>query len=360
MVRTPTLRAVREERVAVLLNAQARSVTDAVRTDLARFVPPEDLYYSRTFREAQSIARDVLDKSYDTVLTGGGDGTFCGFANPILDLVSEAASQARVAGGTVARGTSRLSAPRFGALRLGTGNALASFCGASSRRTGVIEDILRTCAGDTPRTIDLHLVEVDGKRAPFAGLGFDAQVLNDYMRVKGALKLSALKKLAATPAGYVWSGIMHTAPRMLLKRDAEVEIVNEGAPAMQIGPDGRDLGRPIGTGEILFRGKVSIAAAGTVPCYGFGYQIFPHALKSPGRFQLRLSAMGVFSAVRHIPTVWRGQTPEGVLDFHCERVRMRFSRPMPLQVGGDAEGYRDEVVIGMAREAARLVDFRRV
>src|SRR5947209_20468621 len=69
------------ERVAVLLNANAKSVSEHLKRELENFVPPDDLYYSRCFDDARSIARTVLDKGYRTVLTGGGDGTFVGYVN---------------------------------------------------------------------------------------------------------------------------------------------------------------------------------------------------------------------------------------------------------------------------------------
>src|SRR2546430_16863989 len=73
------------ERVAVLLNANARSVSETLKRELENFVPPEDLYYSRCFDDARSIARQVLEKGYRTVLTGGGDGTFVGYVNCLFE-----------------------------------------------------------------------------------------------------------------------------------------------------------------------------------------------------------------------------------------------------------------------------------
>ncbi|HZX67155.1 MAG TPA: hypothetical protein VFE76_17250, partial [Myxococcales bacterium] len=68
-----------QKKVAVLLNGNARAVTEQLRRELEQFVPPEDLFFSRTFEDARSIARTVLDRGYPTVLTGGGDGTFVGY-----------------------------------------------------------------------------------------------------------------------------------------------------------------------------------------------------------------------------------------------------------------------------------------
>ena len=39
------------------------------------------------------------------------------------------------------------------------------------------------------------------------------------------------------------------------------------------------------------------------------------------------------------------------------KYRTSFERPTPLQIGGDAEGLRDEVTFGMAANPVELVDF---
>src|SRR3954471_2249119 len=106
------------ERVAVLLNANARSVSDGLKRELENFVPPEDLYYSRCFDDARLIARQVLDKGYRTILTGGGDGTFVGYVNCLFE-------EAQAQGGSFARGALKLAPvpahalelPRFGVLK---------------------------------------------------------------------------------------------------------------------------------------------------------------------------------------------------------------------------------------------------
>src|SRR5580692_4483219 len=117
-------------RVAVLLNPNAKRVSAAVRGAIANVVSPEDIFVSHSESEARRIARTVVARGYQTVFTGGGDGTFMGFLNKICDCV----------------GSTRL--PRFGILRLGTGNALASHVGAASARgAGVLDDLLRVRAG---------------------------------------------------------------------------------------------------------------------------------------------------------------------------------------------------------------------
>ena len=343
----------RTDKVAVLLNANARNVSDGLKRELENFVPPEDLYYSRCFEDARTIARQVLDKGYHTILTGGGDGTFVGYVNCLFE-------QAQQPSGATLRGAYKLlpvpahavELPRFGVLKLGTGNALADYSGASGRRLGVVEDILRARSGEVSIARPLHLLSHQGKRAPFAGLGIDAAVLNDYVSVKDRLGPGA--------AGYFCSIVGKTLPACLLQRSVPtVEVVNLGGPVQQLGPDGKQVGSDIERGEILFRGPCKIAAAGTVPNYGFGFQIFPHALMAPGRFQLRLTAIGVPKILANLRTLWRGgPAPAGIYDFHCDRVLIKFDREMPLQVGGDAEGYRREVIFEMAERPLELIDFR--
>ena len=348
------------ERVAVLLNANARSVSERLRRELEQFVPTDDLFYSRSFDDARSIARTVLSRGYRTVLTGGGDGTFVGFANCILDA-AEAPEGIAVgrSGSALKLDPARAPVPRFGVLKLGTGNAVAGMAGASGRRVGVVEDILRARSGELAGVQQIHLLSVDGKRAPFAGCGIDAKLLNDYVDLKTKLSGGALAFAGQGGLGYFCSVAAKTLPHYLFQRGvSEIEVVNLGRGAVQLGPDGTPIGREIGHGEIIYKGACKMAAAGTVPYYGFGFTMFPHALRSPGRFQLRLTAIGVPKILANLRSLWRGgPPPSGVHDFHCEKVLIRFDREMPLQVGGDAEGYRREVTLEMVERPLELIDF---
>ena len=350
------------ERVAVLLNANAKAVSEGLRRELENFVPADDLFYSRSFEDARAISRTVLDRGYRTVLTGGGDGTFVGYVNCLFEEAAQRPLQSTRNGALqlAPLHAHDLQLPRFGVLKLGTGNALAEFAGASARRVGVVEDILRTRSGECSASRPLHLLSHEGKRAPFAGLGIDAAVLNDYVGLRQKLRGGKLEFAGTGGLGYFWSVVGKTIPTALLQRDApNVEIVNLGGPAQQVGPDGKPVGRDIARGEILYKGPCRIAAAGTVPCYGFGFRIFPHALRSPGSFQLRLTAMSAPRILANLRTIWRGETPRsGILDFSCDKVLVKFDRDMPLQVGGDAEGYRREVVLEMAERPLELLDFR--
>ncbi len=348
------------ERVAVLLNANAKSVSERLRRQLEDFVPADDLFYSRTFDDARSIAHTVLARGYRTVLTGGGDGTFVGFANCILDAAANRGGVSVGRGGAAVRLAPQLQpVPRFGVLKLGTGNAVAGLAGASGRRVGVVEDILRARSGEASATRQLHLLQVGGKRAPFGGLGYDAKVLNDYVDFKKSVRGGPLAFAGMGGLGYFCAIAGKTIPHYVFQRGLpQIEVVNLGGPCQQVGPDGRPVGRDIEHGEIVYKGPCKLAAAGTVPFYGFGFQIFPHALRAPGRFQLRLTAITVPRILGNLRKIWKGGTPDGILDFHCDKVLVKFDREMPVQIGGDAEGYRREVVLEMAERPIELLDFR--
>src|SRR5262249_3707685 len=346
----PSLQTALEPKVAVLLNANARQVSNRTLRALTHVVSPEDLFVSRSEIDARRIAQTVVERRYDTVFCGGGDGTFVAFATEIIRQHKKTpAPWARL--------------PRFGVLKLGTGNGLASFVQASPQRGHrFLEDVLRVRSGEArPRPLDLLLV--DGKRTPFAGLGADARLLNDYAWVKSNLGLGPAKHLIHGGLGYFSAVALKTLPYFLTHpTSVECEVTNGSrSPAYRLGPSGSPIGEPIAPGATLVAGKVMMAAAGTIPFYGFDFKIFPFAAKRPGMMHLRLAAAPPAALLANRPKLWKGRWfPEGIQDFHAREVRIRFEEPMPFQIGGDAEGLRDEVLFELAPEAVEVMDFAQV
>lgn len=328
--------------VAVLLNANAKAVNADVRRALAHVVPDEDLFCSTTHEEATAIAEEVVARRYGTVFTGGGDGTFVGWVNRILESAERRAARP----------------PRFGVLALGTGNAVAEMVGATPRRHA--DDLARFVRGEVERFRRLDLLTCEGRRTPFAGAGIDAAVLNDYVWLKRRLSGTPIAKLGVGLAGYGLAVALRSAPRAVLeRRPTYCEIVNVGRPAWRLDGKGNRIGRPIAHGELLYAGPAMLAAASTVPYYGLGLKVFPYTEAAQGMMQLRVvTAIGVSTLLMNLPSIWSGTfAHQGLLDFHAERVALRFERPTPLQIGGDAEGLRDEVTFGMAANPVELVDF---
>ena len=77
-------------RIAVVVNGNARSVTDDVISTLDQILMGGDLFVSRRVEEGADIARTLVNRGYGTVLTGGGDGTFTVM---VTEVIKEARRQ---------------------------------------------------------------------------------------------------------------------------------------------------------------------------------------------------------------------------------------------------------------------------
>ncbi len=327
------------EETAVLLNANAKQVSPRVRQALADLVPEGHLFFSRDPEEAHRIADAVVSRGYSTVFTGGGDGTFVSWVNHILDRTE----------------TRSAPTPRFGILALGTGNAVAEMVGAGRP----VDDLRRHLSGEVLPGRRLDLVSVEGRRTPFASAGLDAAVLNDYYWLRSRLPGRA-GRLASGISGYALAIALRSAPRQILQRDpAYCEIVNTGSPAWRLDAAGERVGCPVAHGELLYAGPAMLAAGGTVPYYGYKLKAFPFAGRRAGTLQVRVfSRIPVPALLMNVRDIFSGdfQHP-GLLDFEADRVEMSFDRPVPFQVGGDAEGRREKVTLGIAPRSVELLDY---
>lgn len=329
-------------RIAVVLNGNAKSVTHEIIDLLDQIVFGGDLFVSRSLEEGVEIAKTIVFRGYGTVLTGGGDGTF-------VHVVTQVVREARRRG---------VKPPRFGFLRLGTGNALAWVVGASPPRRGmgVAADIarLRTDAGYRP----MRLLEVDEMLTPFAGVGLDATVLMQYNRTKKALGQTPLKRFAPGALGYFVAVTTQTLPGYLFAEVPRVTVVNAGAPAYRIGPDGGMIGAPVETGEVIFEGPAKMVACSTIQTYGFGLKAFPFAEDNPDRMQMRIINVSPMAVPHNIFKIWKGTFHDQahMFDTLVERVTVKSVEPIPLQIGGDPHGSRREVTFSLA-EPIELVDF---
>src|SRR5687768_13500278 len=62
--------------VAIVLNRNARGVTDQAIRRVCKLHPASDVFVSTSLEESRRIARLVVERGYDMALLGGGDGTF--------------------------------------------------------------------------------------------------------------------------------------------------------------------------------------------------------------------------------------------------------------------------------------------
>jgi len=328
---------------AALLNGRARKVTPAAVRALRRALPRATLLVSVDFDQARRHVRALIKDRPEVILSGGGDGA----AMRLLNFWREEG------GGEL---------PTLGMLRLGTGNAWARVVGAPeffahARKLARLRD--------EPLPIrEFSLLEVENHLSHFAGVGWDARILNDYQRnldkrssqLVGSRLASWLHKGVR---GYLYSVARITIPeewaRLRGQGHAQVALENLGVEVFRLSA-GQAL--PLPGAGLLHEGPISVGAASTIPEWGYGLRAFPHALLKPGFINVRVYQGHVIDAVVNAPKIWRGVEVSGMYDWFGTAVRMRFSRPMPFQIGGDAMGERAEIVLRKAAEKVRVVDWR--
>ena len=329
------------DRVAVVLNGNARQVTDELVESFDQLVGSGDLFLSRSLDEAQGIALEIVESGYPVVLTGGGDGTF-------VQMVTAITKEAR---------SRNQEPPRFGLLRLGTGNSLAWALGAGTSHKGVIADLKRLRHDSAHR--DFRLIEVQDLLTPFAGAGFDALGLKHFHEVRSVVRhLPWVGKRASGAVSYAISIPTLTIPELALRPRMEVRIVNRGA-AERLDRDGRPSGPAIEKGEVIFEGACIAALVSTIPYWGFGARVFPVAEDRPAdRFCLRVVATNPLQIAAHMLSAWKGTyRDENLIDVYAEDVELQFGKPTAIEIGGDPAGMTDTMHARLHPEPIKLIDY---
>ncbi len=329
-------------RIAVVVNGNAKSVNEDVISSIDQILRGGDLFVSRHISEAAEIAQIIAARAYGTVLTGGGDGTF-------TVMVTEVSKACRTLG---------KAAPRFGLLKLGTGNALAWVVGPSPLgRKNASADIERLHREAGSKKI--HLVDVEGFLTPFAGLGADAQILADYNFTKSVLTGTPFAAFGKGLAGYGIAAVTRSLPGYLLRKMPQIRIVNEGDDAWPVDPRGVQKSRAVKRGETIYEGKARLTGLSTIPYYGFGMRLFPFATTTEHRMNLRLLTLGSAQFVSNLRGIWSGtyHDPRYISDFLVDRIRIECDSPVDFQIGGDAQGTRTTLEASVSREAIELVDY---
>ena len=329
------------DRIAVVLNGNARQVTDDLVESFDQLVGSGDLFLSRSLDEAQGIALEIVEAGYPVVLTGGGDGTF-------VQMVTAITKEAR---------SRNQEPPRFGLLKLGTGNSLAWALGAGTSHKGVIADLKRLRHDSAHR--DFRLIEVQDLLTPFAGAGFDALGLKHFHEVRSIVRhLPWVGKRASGAVSYAISIPTLTIPELALRPRMEVRIVNRGA-AERLDRDGRPCGPAIEKGEVIFEGACIAALVSTIPYWGFGARVFPFAEDRPAdRFCLRVVATNPLQIAAHMLSAWKGTyRHENLIDVYAEDVELQFGKPTAIEIGGDPAGMTDSMHARLHPEPIKLIDY---
>lgn len=334
-------------KVAIVINGAARSVDEYVINHIRDGIGDEKLYVCTSLSQMKETAKKIVEKQYDAVLLGGGDGTFSKWVTAIMNLNPK-------------------KIPAFGILRLGTGNGVAEALGTpplivgpfgTSGFTGELAQ-----ARNPDARIEQTMLKIGEQYAPFAGMGLDAFVLNDYHSIKEFLdKIPLMPKRGRGAFDYAMAITTLSFWRFVSNSLPWVVIRNGAGKAYRIDFNGRPIGPAKPSGEILYRGPASIVSASTIPFYGWGIRVFPQADKGimSECFQLRISAMDVFETLFQLPALFLGKMAhEKLWDFACQEITIellnvpenkKYSKGLPFQVSGDPMSRHKKVQIEITK-----------
>ena len=266
-----------ERKIAVLLNRNAKQVTETIAKRVERIVGRDHVYYSHSLEEGEAFAREIVQKGYGTVVSGGGDGTLCQTVNMIHRYIKESNQWRIQRYERFGEKQTLIGNPRFAFLRLGTGNGIGSVIGAQN----ALRDLKSLVDYLPGRTHEIPLVSVDGDECFFAGLGFDSLMLNDYNKLKNKTKNPILKSILHSVVGYLVTLFTRTLPQSLMgKAKLKVRIINRGK-AFYVDPRRGDAALEIEPGTTLYEGEAMFVGVGSSPFYGAGFKIFPFANMMP-------------------------------------------------------------------------------
>jgi hypothetical protein len=324
---------------AVLINLRSRRGSSSLARTVREHLPDSPLGLTSTLAEAKAFLAGLRTGpgAPDLILSGGGDGTAVSLLNAF----------------------DRGSLPTIGLVPLGTGNGWARSTRSPSFGRA-IRRVARHRGGPWPKR-SFGLVEVEGVLSPWAGTGWDAEVLGDYQRLMHALPDGATRLVGGFP-GYMASLFGLTVPRMTFSPRTQVKLTNLGADALAIDASGKvvrvDDGGP---GAVLYEGPLSVCGCGTIEEIGLGFRAFPFARTRPDRMATRIYGDSAVRAARSVRKLWRGaHTLPHDAHWLLDACRMEFDRPVHFEIGGDIVGTRTTVDYRLARERATLLDWTRL
>ena len=344
-----------QRKIAVLLNRNARRVSDAVVKRVERIVGRDHVYYSRSLEEAEAFTREIVQKGYGTIVSGGGDGTLGGTINMIHHYIEESNRWRVERYERYGEAQVLLGMPRFAFLRLGTGNGIGTVIGARNP----LKDLKNLVDYLPGRTHEIPLVDVDGDKCFFSGLGFDSLMLNDYNRLKAKTDRPFLKPLLHNVIGYLVTLFVSTLPKALMgKAKMNVRITSRGK-TYYVDPRRGDATIEVAPNTTLYEGPAMFVGVGSSPFYGAGFKIFPFANIMPGMMQLRIGRINPLWGVLNLVSIWRGtyRNPKTVIDYLVEDIHIELADPFPFQHSGEALGLRQNLNLKIAHESLKLVDF---
>jgi len=336
------LKKINRNDIAIILNNNARNVNKKIKNKIEKLIPKKNIFYTNSLEEADAIITEILNSSFTHIFTGGGDGTLIHLVNRMKEINKKFKIKEKL--------------PVIGILRLGTGNAVAIYTNSNKKITNDLETVLN---GGRYKTDKIDFIKIDKDYFTFGGFGADALVLNDYDMMK-KMPNKTIKYIFAGLKGYFISGLAITLPKILLKnKENYVEIYanNDAVYTASISEGFKKLN--IKKGDLIYKGSFTSVAMGTTPYYGYGLKSFPFANKKKGYFQIRVLDIHPTLLAYKILKGWNGlYEGDDVIDFLVKDVVVKFKKETPLQIAGDAAGYKKEARINLSKEKVEFIKFK--
>ncbi len=325
---------------------KARKVRQSTLRMVSQHVDVEDLYITRTIEQSDASLDEIIKKRYPLVLCGGGDGTIM----RIIEQMRLKVNQLNAAGGDY-------SVPRFGILKLGTGNGWAWQLGVPPK----VEPIwrLRQMRDEDLRFAKFNMMEAEGRMFHFGGMGVDALVLNDYINLKNKFTKGFLWKMSNSLVGYMWAVIFSSVPTVLFKKfHIDMKVTNlSPEPVYRASCSTGIQELPVKQGEVIYEGSSLIAGFGTTENYGYGLKVYPFSMAKPDYFNFRVADVTATNVLSHIKPIWTGTWEDpGLNDFLVKHILIETKIDAPFQLGGDPEGYRKQVEVKISDFMPEMLD----
>ncbi|AOT70478.1 diacylglycerol/lipid kinase family protein [Geosporobacter ferrireducens] len=229
--------------------------------------------------EAEHIAKEAADGTYEKIVAVGGDGT-------VYEVING------LAGGTAA----------LGVIPSGTGNDFVKTMKISPKLESALETVLNgeITAIDCGKVNGRYFINV-------ASIGLDAEIVK---------KTEEMKKYIPGPTAYM-AGLFKTLFQYRLQ---DVEIVID---------------------DWVYKGKITLVAVGNGKYYGGGMKVVPSAKIDDGYFTVCLiKPMSKFKMLRLLPTIFSGDhiQESEVIILKGKKIRVSSKDPMILNTDGDISG----------------------
>ncbi|MFL5322213.1 MAG: diacylglycerol/lipid kinase family protein, partial [Myxococcaceae bacterium] len=221
--------------VAVLINRRARRGSQKLAQLASRILPRARVALTSSLEECRAWLKELRADPPQLLLAGGGDGTTATLLNELAE--------------------GQMPFPLIGVLPMGTGNAWAHVTGAPKAEKAL--ERIAALNGKRPPMRTFGLVRVNGGTlAPFAGTGFDADLVNDYKAQLQLYPPGPLREAHTGLRGYLGALFTRTIPRHVFGAGpAHVKVTNLGGAALTLDARGNVVKLVGGeTGAVLFEG----------------------------------------------------------------------------------------------------------